>query len=95
MTTNGLYQLVARWGEISGIEGVRVSPHTFRHTFAVSFLRAGGNVFTLKETLGHNSLTIVNRYVAIAQADNTRQHAQFSPVSRLKASGARKAKGSP
>jgi site-specific recombinase XerD len=66
----------------------RCSPHTFRHTFAISFLRAGGNVFTLKEMLGHTSLAMTNRYVAIAQADISKQHAQFSPVKTFK-----KAKG--
>jgi len=50
----------------------------------VEFLRAGGNVFTLKELLGHTSLTIVNKYVALAQADIENQHRQFSPADRLR-----------
>jgi len=29
-----------------------------------------GNIFILKELLGHTSLAIVNRYVALAQADS-------------------------
>ena len=80
---NGLLQLVGRIGTAAKIEATRCSPHTFRHSFAVQFLRAGGNVFSLKEILGHTTLTMVNRYVSLAQADIENQHRQFSPGDRL------------
>lgn len=80
---NVLQQLIERLAKTAKIEGVRCSPHTFRHTFAIEFLRAGGNVFTLKELLGHTSLTISNRYVALADADIEKQHRLFSPVEAM------------
>jgi len=80
----GLLRLIVRLGKRAGISGKRVSPHTFRHTFAVEFLRAGGNVFTLKELLGHTSLHMTNRYVSFAQADLENQHRQFSPADRMR-----------
>lgn len=45
------------------ISGVRVSFHTFRHTFAVSYLRAGGNLFYLSRILGHSSVTTTEKYL--------------------------------
>lgn len=87
LTRSGLLQLIERLGRAAGIEACRCSPHTFRHTFAVEFLRAGGNVFTLKELLGHTTLTMTNRYVALAQADLEAQHRRFSPVERLRLRG--------
>jgi site-specific recombinase XerD len=85
LTRSGLLQLIERLGKAARIEACRCSPHTFRHTFAVEFLRAGGNVFTLKELLGHTTLAMVNRYVALADADIENQHRQFSPVERMRA----------
>ena len=83
LTRIGLRLMIVRLGEAAHLTEARCTTHTFRHTFAISFLRAGGNVFTLQQMLGHTSLSMTNRYVAIAQADINRQHAQFSPVSKL------------
>src|SRR3989442_2981894 len=48
-------------GQRLGIVGVRMSPHTLRHTFAVSYLRKGGNLFYLSKILGHASTTLRTR----------------------------------
>jgi site-specific recombinase XerD len=84
LTRWGVRQIIERLGKAAGIEAVRCSPHTLRHTMAVSFLRNGGQVFALKELLGHTDLKMTNRYVALAQADIENQHRQFSPVDRIR-----------
>jgi site-specific recombinase XerD len=83
LTPGGLLQIITNLGQLAGITGVRCSPHTFRHTFAVEFLRAGGNVFTLQQMLGHTDLKMTRRYVSLAAADMDEQHRRFSPVARL------------
>jgi hypothetical protein len=67
LTRWGVRQIVERLGKAAQIESVRCSPRTFRHTFAVSFLRSGGNVFTLHELLGHTDLKMTNKYGVVAQ----------------------------
>jgi len=62
-----LRQLLARMGNRAGVANVH--PHRFRHTFAINFLRNGGNLLTLKELLGHESLVMVQRYARIVEAD--------------------------
>jgi integrase/recombinase XerD len=84
LTRSGLLQLIERLGSTARITAARCSPHTFRHTFSVEFLRAGGNVFSLQQMLGHTALHMTNRYVTLAQADIENQHRQYSPVERLK-----------
>ncbi|MCP4605368.1 MAG: site-specific integrase, partial [Proteobacteria bacterium] len=70
-------------GTKAGITGVRCSPHTFRHTFAVTFLRNGGDLFTLQRIMGHETLEILRQYVNLAQEDIGRVHRQCSPLDNL------------
>jgi len=70
-------------GQRVGIRGVRFSPHTFRHTFAVSYLRAGGNVLYLQRILGHSSLEMTNRYTrSLGIDDLSAVHSKLSLLSR-------------
>jgi site-specific recombinase XerD len=78
MTRRNLLTLLKRAGEAAGVPGVH--PHQFRHTFAINFLRNGGNIFALQEMLGHASLDMCKRYLAIAQADVETAHRKASPV---------------
>jgi integrase/recombinase XerC len=75
--------LIRRLGKRAGISGVHV--HRLRHTFAISFLRAGGDIFSLKYLLGHNSLTMVENYLRSLDAeDAARAHQRYSPLDNMK-----------
>jgi integrase/recombinase XerD len=70
-------------GKCAGIVGVRMSPHTLRHTFAVSYLRAGGNLFYLSKILGHTSITTTQRYLqSLGIEDLQAVHNRLSLLSR-------------
>lgn len=83
LTKDRLEAIVERYGTKAGIAGVRVSPHTFRHTMAVTFLRNGGDVFSLQRILGHSQLEVLRGYINLAQSDISRVHQRNSPADNL------------
>ncbi len=79
LTVNSLTNIFEEVGKNEGIKGVRVSPHTFRHTFAKLFLLNGGDVFTLQKILGHSDITTTKKYVSLNDNDIRLQNDKYNP----------------
>ncbi len=80
VTGNAVQCMLADLGNHAQIKDVRVSAHTFRHTFAVNFLRAGGSLRYLQEVMGHVSMQPLKHYLRIVNAEDAMQvHRQIKP----------------
>ena len=80
LTRQGVLELLKSIANRAKVENVH--PHRFRHTFAIEFLRNGGNVFELQQLLGHSDLETARRYVQLAQTDLETSFKKASPVDR-------------
>lgn len=80
LTYNQAYERIRLHGDKAGITDVRVSPHTFRHTFATLYVLNGGDPFTLQKILGHHDFNMVRKYVQVNQRDLQEKHEQSSPL---------------
>ena len=55
--------------------------HSFRHSFAINYLRKGGSTFHLQKVLGHSSLEMTRRYANLMTEDLSKIHQQVTLLS--------------
>lgn len=55
----------------------KVSPHTFRHSFATNYIENGGNIRHLADLLGHASLNTTAHYTHLVNGDLMREYRAF------------------
>ena len=83
LTINGVTLLFARIRKRSGITDKRISPHIFRHTFAIRYLVLGNDPFSLQELLGHEDMTTVKNYMYMNDETIQSQKRKYSPGDHL------------
>ena len=60
----------------------KVSPHTFRHTFATMMLNEGCNIKSVQELLGHASLSTTGIYTHLTNEEVRRVYLEAHPRAR-------------
>jgi integrase/recombinase XerD len=80
ISRDNLLNMVVATAKRAGVQ--KANLHKFRHTFATNFLRNGGNLLELKRLLGHESLSTLQIYVELSQADLSRALRTASPADR-------------
>ena len=78
MSGTTISSIMCRLEKYSGVGGVHC--HRFRHTFAITYLRNGGDIYTLQKILGHSSLETVKIYLDIVRTDIETAHRAASPI---------------
>jgi len=70
LTNSGMEHMIKRRGKGIDLEGRRLSPHTFRHTFAQMSLKQGRDIYSLSRQLGHENLQITAIYLRSLQDED-------------------------
>ena len=85
ITANAVRQMLERVGERAGVQG-KVNPHSFRHAFARSFLKNGGNLAALGRILGHapGSQVTAQYYAVWDDRELQEYHERYSPLANVK-----------
>lgn len=81
-TSRNVTYTIRRLTDAARVQATKRGPHTFRHTFAVEFLRSGGDVFSLMRILGHSQVATTEKYVHRLMGDVLDLHARHSPGNR-------------
>ena len=81
ITANTIKIIFSRLAKGSGVR--RLHAHLCRHTFAINYLLNGGDIFSLREILGHTTLDMVNHYLHFTSSQITAQHHKYSPMDKL------------
>jgi len=83
LTPSGVNQLLSRLRKRANVHG-RANPHAFRHGFAKMYLMNGGDLASLADLLGHESVETTRQFYAVFRAEELAQkHERFTPVAQL------------
>ncbi len=78
LSYDGLRAVLTRRASDAGV--VVPSLHDFRRAFALSMLRNGTDVFTLAKLMGHEGITVLQRYLKQTNQDTEQAHRRAGPV---------------
>lgn len=83
LSKNRVEAIVKKYALKANITGVRISPHTLRHTACLMWIKNGGDLFSLQAMTGHSSIETTRGYVNLDTEDVQQAHRRYSPVDYL------------
>lgn len=78
-----IYTIIQKLAEKSGLKK-KISPHTFRHSFATHLVDGGADLRAIQEMLGHESITTTEIYTHLDRQYLREAMVQFHPRNQMK-----------
>lgn len=67
----------------AGVVGEHIHPHSFRHKFATTYIRKGGDIYRLSRILGHSSVSTTEIYLRSMGIEQVGEnHSRLTPLAR-------------
>lgn len=78
LTRAMIFTIIKQLAVKAGIKK-KISPHTFRHSFATHLLQNGADLRSIQQMLGHESITTTEIYMHVDRNDLAREMMKFHP----------------
>jgi integrase/recombinase XerD len=83
MTDNSLMLVFKYLGQKMNFKDIRVSAHTFRHTFCHRLAMSGMSAFAIQKLMRHRNIAVTMKYVAMWGNELREQNDKYNPLNSL------------
>lgn len=80
MSSANVRNILRRIKKAAGLDmnGIRLSPHVFRHTFARQWIVNDGDPFSLMQVMGHSDINTTMKYVYLGEQEIVNKHKKYA-----------------